>query len=268
MKASALCCLLFIPVSAALFSQEDTTVSFVIAPPPVGYPVFEKGTVRDQTAATAVWYASETAAGRVNFYGAAAALSHQMHPTDFLALGGMVGSAVLFGDKNSTVAVQGNLGVNAVLAPLRTKYVSLFFFGAASLAPGLTAMELEYPQLINFTLVNDRVSATSLSAMWTTSGGAQANIVLADFILSPFALWSWSAGWSRTEMTSAMSFEYPTSEAAIDGVSSWIFGFDLLYVPWDLALSSQFKRQGESSLLTVAFKWLLKRTRERLPPAN
>ncbi len=75
MKVFALLGVLFAAGGLALFAQEDTTVSFVIAPPPVGYPVFEKGAVRDQSAAMAIWYASDTAAGRVNFYGAAAAFS-------------------------------------------------------------------------------------------------------------------------------------------------------------------------------------------------
>jgi hypothetical protein len=89
--------------------------------------------------------------------------------------------------------------------------------------------------------------------------GVQFNVTIQDFIASPFGSWTYTAGTYSYTQTSAMSFDYPSGSGTIEGSSSTTLGFDLLYRPWGISLSSMVRRTDSYTLVTLALKRLLSR---------
>ena len=89
------------------------------------------------------------------------------------------------------------------------------------------------------------------------TGGIQANIGLGEVIFSPYGLYTYTAGTYSYSQESSMSFDYPSSSGSISGFSTTIFGFDLLYKPGNISLSSQLQNSTDSTIISVALKWLL-----------
>ncbi len=77
------------------------------------------------------------------------------------------------------------------------------------------------------------------------------------FIVSPFGTYTLTGGAWNTEMTSSMSFGYPSASGSIDPEGSIVVGFDVLYVPKGITLSSQLRANDSYTLISVALMWLL-----------
>lgn len=252
---------LFLASLAAFSYAKETTVSFAIAPPPVGYPVFEAGSSVTQTGAGAVYLSMDWGGERFTVLGASAFASFQHHPGRRLALNGAGGGTFLLGNKYDMQILQLPVSGTAVYEALRFGGSSLLVFGGLGATLGLLSMTVTIPQWVPYTTIfiddDTRLSTTTVTG--SLSAGLQANLRIRDFIFSPFGSYTYTTGSYSTTQTSSMSFDYPSSSGEIPGSSSYFFGFDLLYVPWDLALSSQMRGSKDYSLYTLSLKWLIKR---------
>lgn len=231
------------------------TLSFVIAPPPVGYPVFEKGFTDQTVGGNFIYVSSKLMDTSFQLFGAMVFGNWQYCLTDKFALSGNFGASFLFGDKYDLLMMQIPYQFSLAYQIDITKDTSLFLLGGAGGDLGLTSMTVEVPQY----LIIDPTTVSTTTATGRITGGLQANIGIGQFIFSPFGLYTYTAGTYWMEQKSAMSYDYPSSSGAIDGYSTTILGFDLLYKPLGVSLSSITHFRPDTTLVSIALKWLLSR---------
>jgi len=109
-----------------------------------------------------------------------------------------------------------------------------------------------------FCYVDDDTQVTSTTLAYSLTAGAQINWSIGQFIISPYGVYTYSGGKSWMTQKSSMSYDYPSSSASIPAYSTTIFGFDILYKPLDVSLSSQLQHTDDYNLVSIALKWLLK----------
>lgn len=236
---------------------EDSAVSLVIAPPPVGYPAIEAGKRTTQIGVNGLYAAYSANGFDMTFFGVGMLVDAQQCPSDRIALNGSIGFSALAGDKYNMIVAQFPFNGDVIFKLAGNNAYSLFAFGGATGSLGLTTMTINIPQWVPYTttFVNDDTTLTTTIMTVTGLGGLQANIPISSFIVSPFGFCTITGGsWSSTQ-TSSMSYSYPSSSGSIDPMAGFVLGFDVLYVPLNFALSSQFHRDSDFTLITVASKW-------------
>jgi hypothetical protein len=149
--------------------------------------------------------------------------------------------------------LQGNIVYEFYTTPRH----SFYFIGGLGGDIGSTSMTIEVPQVVNITMVTDETTLETITFTGRLTLGAQANFGLGKFILSPFGVYTYTRGSYSSTQTSSMSFEYPSSSGSVPGYSTTIIGFDLLYRPWNVSLSSQVHQTDKTTLVSLAMKWLL-----------
>ena len=240
---------------------EEDTLSFVLAPPPVGYPVFSKGDRTTQAGGNAILLMIDQVGEKMLVAGGTGFGHWQATVSDSLSLGVQAGGSLLAGTKHGLLMAQVPLQANAVFAAITRPTWSGFLFGGLGADIGMSTMTITIEQYLPL-ITNPVEDDTSLATLTTTGSintGAQLNLILGDFIISPFGCWTYTAGMYSYTQTSAMSFEYPSGSGTIGGSSSTTLGFDLLYRPWGIALSSMVRRTDSYTLVTLAMKRLLSR---------
>ena len=95
---------------------EEDTFSFVIAPPPVGYPVFSKGDRTTQAGGNAILLMMNQGGERMLVAGGTGFGHWQTTVSDSLSLGVQAGGSLLAGTKYDLLMVQVPLQANAVFA--------------------------------------------------------------------------------------------------------------------------------------------------------
>jgi len=256
-KIAALIVILFFPLINGF--ADDNSISFVIAPPPVGYPVFEEGS-KDTLAAVNFVYASLDYGGSsMTIIGPSGFGIFQYCISDSLAFGGNIGASIMAGSEYSLLMIQVPLNLSATFKFLTIDKHTFFVTAGAGGDIGTTSMKYTIPQWVPYTstYVDDETTLRTLMTTGRCSGGLQANLGIGDFILSPFGTYSYSAGSYSTSQESSMSYDYPSTSGSIPGYSTTILGFDLLYRPLDMSLSSMIHRTDDMTLVSLAFKWLL-----------
>jgi hypothetical protein len=238
---------------------DGDTLSFVIAPPPVGYPVFSKGDRTTQAGGNAILLMMNQGGERMLVAGGTGFGHWQTTVSDSLSLGVQAGGSLLAGTKNDLLMVQVPLQANAVFAAITRPAWSGFLFGGLGADLGMSTMTVTVPQIVELLMVDDPTSFDTTTVTVSVSAGAQINIAVKDFIASPFGSWTYTAGTYSYTQTSAMSFDYPSGSGTIEGSSSTTLGFDLLYRPWGISLSSMVRRTDSYTLVTLALKRLLSR---------
>lgn len=251
--------LLFVAVPSSIYSEEKT-VSFVITQPPVGYPVFVRGEKTLQTGGDLLYLNMDVMDEKMMILGGTAFGNYQSCPSDVVAIQGSFGGSLLIGNKYDMIIGRLPLQISGIVQPVRTNRLSIFLFAAAGGDIGLTDMTLTVPQWVmgTSTFIDDDTSVITTSVNGLINGGAQINILAGDFIISPFGSWTYTGGTYSTTQTSTMSYEYPSTSGSIENYSSLVFGFDILYVPMSIALSSQLRTTDNYTMVSVALKWLLK----------
>lgn len=237
----------------------EDTLSFVIAPPPVGYPVFEKGVSDQNVGGNFIYVSSKLMDTTFQLYGAMIFGNWQYCVTDKFALSGNFGAGFLFGNKYDLLMIQLPYQFNLAYQIDLWEDTSLFLIGGAGGDLGLTTMTVDIPQFLPPTIITDPTTVSTTTATGRLTGGIQANIGIGQFIFSPFGLYTYTAGSYWTEQKSAMSFDYPSSAGAIDGYTTTVIGFDLLYRPLGFSLSSMTHFRPDTTLVSIALKWLLSR---------
>ena len=256
-KISLLVALILIPLFYGF--ADDSSISFVIAPPPVGYPVFEKGSKDTLVAASFVYAALDYGGSSMTIIGPSCFGILQYCASDSLAFGLSAGASILAGSEYSLLMLQVPLNMSATFKFLTLGTHSFFVTAAAGGDIGTTSMKFTIPQWVPYTstFIDDETTLRTLMTTGRFSGGLQANLGLGDFILSPFGTYSYSAGTYSSSQESSMSYDYPSASGSIPGYSTAIIGFDLLYRPRDMSLSSMIHSTDGMTLVSLAFKWLL-----------
>lgn len=235
----------------------DTTVSFTIAPPPVGYPIFSKGTSTMHFGGTAVFMSMDFQTESLNIVGGSVFGNYQKCYSDTFSLSSSFGLGFMAGNQFDMKILQIPLGANAVYSAFKNEKLSLFVFGGVRSDIAFNFMTVTVPQLVNITLVNDETTMTTTSIMATVNIGSQLNISSGSFVFSPYGIYNHTSGTFTSSQTSSMSFTYPTYKGDIEGYSSIIFGIDVLYVPKNISLSSYAQISDDTTILSLAFKKLL-----------
>lgn len=112
---------LFMSLSAILalavpvIADEDT-LSFVLAPPPVGYPVFSKGDRTTQVGGNAIFLMINQGGERMLVAGGTGFGHWQATVSDNLSLGTVLGGSLLAGNKHGLLMAQVPLQANAIFA--------------------------------------------------------------------------------------------------------------------------------------------------------
>ena len=250
--------LLFVFVSLNIYSEEST-VSFVITQPPVGYPLFVTGDKTLQTGGDLLYLNMDVMEEKMMIAGGTAFGNYQSCLSDRLALQAAFGGALLFGNKYDLMIGRLPLLIGGIVQPVKTSHFSFFLFASAGGDIGITDMTVTVPQwvLMTSTFIDDDTSVRTTAVNGLINGGAQFNIFARNFIISPFGSWTYTGGTYSTTQTSTMSYDYPSSTGSIENYSSIVFGFDILYVPKNIALSSQLRTTDNYTMISLSLKWLL-----------
>ncbi|MBN2707989.1 MAG: hypothetical protein JXR46_02985 [Calditrichaceae bacterium] len=245
--------------------------TFTIAPPPAGYPVFIPDT---SDIGIGLNYISIT----VPFSYEEIVIENNLPVTntinkDLKIVGGAItgnykvvygrtavnhsgGLAVLSGNINKMLIMNFMYRLNGLIQVMKNERLSAFLFGNAGLDYSLSTSKMIFPQFMPMMTapVEDEVTLTVNSFISSFSAGMQMNITAGNFIFSPFGVFSYSAGSFNTSMQSSMSYEYPSASGRIDGFSSIIYGFDILYTPLDMTLSSMIQSGEDYDMVNISVR--------------
>jgi hypothetical protein len=261
---SMVVCVVIIMVVAAhtAAGEDDTPVTFRIAPPPVGYPVFEPGIRHVGLGANGTFLTVKMLDTPMHLYGGAAFATLQQCFNDSFTFSGSVAGALLMGDEYDLMLTQIPVNVFGLFQAAKHERGTLFLFGGAGSDIGITIMTVTIPQPVPLTtrIIKDETQVSTTVLTVTGNGGGQINVPAGDFIVSLFGVYHFTGGSYSTTQTSSMSYSYPSTSGTIEGVSAVSLGCDLLYTPLNLALSSQVQNSDRYTLITVALKWLLSRS--------
>lgn len=250
--------LLIVTVTSHLYSEENT-ISFVIAPLPVGYPVFVQGEKNTNAGGDLLYLEMDVMEEKMVILGGTAYGTYQSCLSDEFATQISFGGSLLVGNTYDLLIGQLPLQIGGILQPLKTNRLALFVFTGAGGSIGVSTMTVTVPQWVPLTttFINDETSVDTTMVNGQVNGGIQLNILAGNLIISPFGIWTYSGGTYSTTQTSSMSYNYPSTSGSIENYSSWVFGFDILYVPRNIALSSQLRTADNYTMFSVSLKWLL-----------
>jgi hypothetical protein len=257
--------LILLLISIFPAGAENNTISFTIAPPPVGYPQFTPAELITQAGGNLLFLSLDVMEEKVYLFGGLYFYNYQYTPFDRVSLSGSVGGSLLAGNKYSLLVGRLPLGANFIVEAVRLKTLALYLFGGVGGDVGISTMTVTIPQWVigTSTFIDDDTSVTTYSASGLISGGLQLNITAGPLIISPFGVVSYAVGAFQTSQTSTMSYEYPSTSGTTAEPAGTVIGFDVLYVPRHIALSSQLRLTERYNLLSVALKWMVK-NRENL----
>lgn len=257
MKSSPVFILLVILLSlpAVTVFAESNSVNFVIAPPPVGYPQIVKGEKTHQMGTDVLFLTMDMMNERLIIFGATAFGNYQESFTDWFSANMNFGGSFLVGNKYDMLIFGFPLHMNGILEAVDTKNFSLYFFGGGGGDISMSLMTVQMPTATPY--VTDYTTVTTTTVNGMVNCGAQMNISTKNLVISPFGSWTYSGGTYTSNQTSSMSYEYPSTSDSIENYSSTVFGFDVLYKPKDISLSSQLRMTDSYTMLSVAVKWLV-----------
>ncbi len=172
-----------------------------------------------------------------------------------------LGGSLLMGSDYDMILINFPMSASGVLRALERPELSLFAFGGLSGALGLSMMSFDIVQPVPYTAqtVTDTVTVRTTMVTASASAGLQANLEFSPFVISPFAVLTWTGGTAETEMESSMSYDYGSGSADIPLSQSAVYGFDVLYEPANLSLSSMLRADRDYTLITVSVRFVSKR---------
>ncbi|HSV56346.1 MAG TPA: hypothetical protein VLH39_04470 [Magnetospirillaceae bacterium] len=261
-RLSIAACLTFAVLFAAF--PEDNKATFTVSPPPVGYPDFKAGDATQQAGGGAVVIKTDTSGLSGWLIGVSGAWQYQYSPKDDLALGASAGATFMVGDQNSLMFASVPLGASVAAELATWRGSTLYALGYLGVTLGYTSLKVTVPQYLPYLdPVYDETTLGTMSGVLSAGGGGQVNIALGGFVLSPFALWTFSGGVYSTSQSSSMSFVYPTTSGDIPLSLNSVYGFDLLYKPMGWSLSSQLRMGDGYRMFSMALRWLLRGIKDR-----
>jgi hypothetical protein len=239
-----------------LFAENDT-VHFVIAPPPVGYPEIKKGEKIYQAGTDALFFTTDLNSEKLIVLGATAFGNYQESFTDWFTASLNFGGSFMAGSKYSMMILSLPLHMNGILELLDTEGFDLYLFGGGGGDLSVSMMIMDIPKFIGATPVYYDTTFTTTMVNGMVNCGAQAHITAGNLVFSPFGSWTYSGGTYTTTRKDATYEEFEPVSGSIENYSSTVFGFDVLYKPKDISLSSQLRFTDNYTMLSVAVKWLV-----------
>jgi len=228
--------------------SDNMSISFTIAPPPIGYPTFEKSSLDKRFGLNMLSFDSDF----LSIVGGGINGTLQQGLSDKVAWSGQAGLSVMSGDVFDLSIMQLMYRLNIQAELLKMDNVAVQVFAGIGNDISFNKMYMVFPQVVNLNIYYDNVEIATTTVMTTMQGGVQANIGLSSFILSPFGYATWTKGNSNSTYTSSMSFSYADTSTEVPSFTSIIYGFDLLYKPMNLSLSSMIQVAEEFTSFTLS----------------
>lgn len=230
---------LFLFCCVPTLSAADTSVSFTIAPPPAGYPVFEKGHTDYRIGANFVTIDSDF----MSITGGGIHGTYRRTYSSRFGTDASFGISALVGDVYDTTMMQMSITANAQYLLVNNPSLQFILLGGIGGDVSYMTMSMATPL---GTLENN-----TTTSIYSLTGGIQANIPFNKFIFSPYGLVKSSSGSASTES------DYGTFTADIPTFNSVTIGVDLLYKPWNVSLSSIYQKMEEASMLSISVSKLI-----------
>lgn len=226
---------------ASISSVYAQQANFQVSPPPIASPEFEAGQKEQKFSGTYVGMSGEgmdfTGLG-VNFISRNAGSDTTAFDfsVGFFTLGGSMEFGGFDGDMSM---IMFPMSANGEYQAMKTPTLSLILFGGPTLSFGFSRLyyEWEVTWLDTAYTFADTLSTTTI--MYGVQGGAQLGATMGNFKFSPFAMMQSLQGSSTTSNGTSTSADIP----AFTTIS---YGLDILYVPWDITLSSILQKASES----------------------
>lgn len=221
-------------------SAQDTSVSFTIAPPPAGYPVFEKGHTDYRIGANFVTIDSDF----MSITGAGIHGTYRRTYSSRLGTDASFGLSALAGDAFDTTMMQMSFTANGQYLLVNSPSLQFILLAGVGGDVIYSTMSMEV-------MPGSSMDITTTSSIYSLTGGIQANIPFSKFIFSPYGLAKTSSGTSSSES------DFGTYSADIPTFNSITIGVDLLYKPWNVSLSSIYQKMEEISMLSISVSKLI-----------
>ncbi len=241
--------LIFCHSGMILAQSDNTSVSFTIAPPPVSYPEMNAG---EQVLKLGGAFMSVNT-DVMDIKGALPSFSAQISMSDRLAMNVQGGLGIMTGNKYGMFLMQIPFRLNMQYQAAKMNNLTFFTFGGTGFDMGISSMDIKQ----SVTGGKIETSVLALSFMFPFQGGLQANYDLAGFVLSPYATIHVTKGFvSTTSTTTGNVSGFPISNVSdktqsIPMFTNIVFGFDALYKPWGVSLSSFIQNSKDSKLLML-----------------
>jgi len=223
---------------SSVYAQQS---NFQVSPPPIASPEFEAGQTELKLSGTYVGMSGEgmdfTGLG-VNFISRNAISDTTAFDfsVGFFTLGG----SMEFGDFDGDMfMIMFPMSVNGEYQAMKTPTLSLILFGGPTLSFGFNSLYYEYEVTTWGTTYTDSELLVTTTIMYGVQGGAQLGATMGSFKFSPFAMMQSLQGSSTTSNGTSTSADIP----AFTLIS---YGLDIVYVPWDITLSSILQKASES----------------------
>jgi hypothetical protein len=233
-------------------AQEDagkTSVSFTIAPPPVGYPEMKAGEQVLKLDGAFLSVNNEL----MDLKGALPSISTQISPSDVMAINIQAGLGLIKGNKYGLFMMQTPFRLSMQYQMAKTNKLTFFTFGGTGFDLGVSSMNIKQ----SFGDGSIKTSIVALNFMAPFQGGLQVNYDISGFVLSPYATMNVTMGFvSSTATTTGTVSGFPVSNVSDDTRSiptftNIVFGFDALYKPWGVSLSSFIQNSKDNKLLVL-----------------
>lgn len=208
--------------------------NFSVAPPPIASPDFEAG--KKEGKLTAIYIGMkgtgfEMTGGGVNYISRTAI-------TDSIAFDGSAGVMLMMGTMDFSGS-QSDLSVMVLPLSFNMEYQpvkGLILYGGVPLTFMSSYLEYSYSYTISGKTYTYNDSSSTSTMLYGLQGGAQYGINAGDFKISPFIMLQSLSGSSDTDgITTSIPSYTQTS-----------YGLDMLYVPWNITLSSLLQEAAKS----------------------
>lgn len=251
-----------VALSLMIFSSSSyaSQSNFEIAPPPVASPEFKDGQVDTKVSAT---YVGISGSG-FSLNGAGVSVAERKANSDTTALDFstgvflMGGSMDISGSSASMMVMSVPLSVNFEYQPVKNDSTSVILFGGPMMNIGLSSSSYSYQTLAitsytntylnnvliartpNYTSVTDTMDTSTTTLLYGGQVGIQASINGGDYTYTPFAMLQSQQGSASSSSTSVYSGS-STSSIDLPNFTTTSYGFDILYRPWNMTLSSMLQ---------------------------
>lgn len=228
---------------------DDVSVSFTIAPPPVSYPEMKAG---EQVLKLGGAFLSVDA-DVLKMKGALPSFSVQISPSDVLAINVQTGLGIITGNKYDMFLMQIPFRLGMQYQMAKMDKLTFFTFGGTGFDLGISSMNIKSSMPGG----SIKTSVLGLSFMVPFQGGLQANYDFAGFVISPYATMNVTMGFiNSTSTTTGTVSGFPVAETSDDTRSiptytNIVFGFDALYKPWGVSLSSFIQNSKDTKLIMM-----------------
>lgn len=203
--------------------------NFSVSPPPIASPDFEAG--KGEGRLTAIYIGMkgqgfEMTGGGVNFI-------YRKAISDIIALDGSAGAIGIGGTAGSGQSAS-DITVGVIPLSINIEFQltkGLILYGGLPYMFSAISIEIPGPS-------NDIFSDTTLTGY---QGGAQYGINTGDFKITPFVMFQSLGGKTTTTIGSQQS-----TSTTIPSYTVTSYGLDVLYVPWNVTLSSLLQQAAKT----------------------